>query len=64
MLITASLGASQHMNASVVSILERYGWIVALLLIFAFYKVVLRVFFGAVSLAKKKSASSTSAGYC
>jgi len=42
------------MNASVVSILERYGWIVALLLIFAFYKVVLRVFFGAVIIGKEE----------
>jgi len=42
------------MNPNVVSLLERYGWIVALLLVAVFYKVVLRVFFGAVIIAKEE----------
>ena len=42
------------MNPNVVSLLERYGWIVVILLLIVFYKAVLRVFFGAVIIAKEE----------
>ena len=42
------------MNPNVASLFEKYGWIIALLLIVIFYKVVLRVFFGAVIIAKEE----------
>jgi uncharacterized membrane protein YqiK len=42
------------MNPNVASLLEKYGWIIALVLIVIFYKVVLRVFFGAVIIAKEE----------
>src|SRR6185437_201196 len=42
------------MNPNVASLLEKYGWIIALILIAVFYKVVLRVFFGAVIIAKEE----------
>jgi uncharacterized membrane protein YqiK len=42
------------MNPNVVSLLEKYGWIIAIVLICVFYKAILRVFFGAVIIAKEE----------
>ena len=42
----------QSMDTSTVGLLARYGWVLALVLVVVFYKVVLRIFFGTVIVSK------------